>query len=779
MTATATDGADAIGRALVETNERLAQIVAVQRDIAAAGLDLRAVMELAVDHARRLTGADGAMINLVDGDDMVVRAAVGSAAPVLGDRRPLSATLLRFAIKAGRPILVRDSTTDPRVNRELSQKVGDRSIICVAFSGVDRVVGSLNVVSSSVDRPLTEAHRETMELVAGMLSAGVSHAAEYEAKRSEVEALGRFQTIFAGAPIGIARIARDRHLVAANPALCTLLGYSEDELGASPFERVTHLDDIEREKEMFSALVAGERTAYCLEKRYVHRHGDLIWAQVHVAVECDADGVPAFGIVMVENITERKLAEEALRVQYELNEHRASHDELTGLANRSLFRDMSTREIDLATSGGAGGRVAVLMADLDNFKYVNDSLGHHAGDVVLQQVGARLVSALRASDTVARLGGDEFAMLLGGIADRAMVETLVMRVRAALAAPVLAGGTPVVPGASIGIAMYPEDGSDVDVLLRRADAAMYLAKTRSPAYAYYDETIGVTGVDRRSVAAEMRDAIDAGGLTIRYVAKCRIRTGEVCAAEALPYWHHPSRGLVSPEPDLDPDGPEDLVRSLVLHTLDRALADCETWLAGGVDLPVSVGVPARLLQESGVVGEIDRTLAARGVPANRLELAVVGSGSLAGSRADPRLAELVARGVRVVVDDVGVGSRGLEGLRNLLAHEIRLGAALIDDVDGDEAALAMVRALVGLGRDLGLDVTARGVATREAWDRVGELGCTFGAGAYVGPELSADEVPGFVAARSGHGEPRYAVRTRESRLAGGTWHPPGTLAARR
>ncbi|HUY30942.1 MAG TPA: diguanylate cyclase [Acidimicrobiales bacterium] len=772
MHASVTREADAIGRALVETNERLAEIVAVQRDIAAAGLDLQAVMKLTVEHARRLTGADGAMVNLVDGDDMVVRAAGGTAESVLGDRRPISSTLLRFAIDTGRPLLVSDSTSDPRVNRELSARVGDRSIICVPFAVAGKVVGSLNVVSSSADRPLTEAHRQTMEIVGGMLAAGVSHAAEYESKRSEVEALGRFQTLFEGAPIGIARVAPDRHVVAANRALCEMLGRSEADLAASPFDGVTHPDDLGRERELFAELVGGQRRSYGLEKRYIHRDGDVIWAQVHVAAEHDADGVTAYGIVMIENITERKVAEEALRVQSELNKFQATHDELTGLANRALFNERALQAIAEAAVDDSGARLAVLMTDLDRFKDVNDTLGHHAGDVVLEQVATRLVSAVRASDTVARLGGDEFAVLLPGVVGRDGVETLVRRIRAALSSPVLVGEVPIIAGASIGVAMYPEDGADVDVLVQRADTAMYRAKSEGASHAFYDGRLDAASAARLTLAAVLRRALDSDAVSLRYGAKRRTATGEMCAAVARAHWEDPVTGRLSPVVLADRADHGDLARSLVLRAVDLALADCASWRAAGLDLPVEVRVSCAELSEPSMAREIERLLAERGVPADRLDLAVSGVSGDALERARRPIDELTALGSRIVVDGVGAGSTALDALPTVPAREMRLDAGLVSRIGRDGAALAIVRALAALGRDLGLEVSVGDVADPGSLTQLAEVGCTYAEGPAVGPAVTGDEVAALAATRSGHADDRPPPSA-PAPSAGGTWRPPG------
>jgi diguanylate cyclase (GGDEF)-like protein/PAS domain S-box-containing protein len=465
-------------------SERLSRIVETQRQIAAAGNDLSGVTALVLDRSRALTGAEGAMLSLVEGDQLVTRAAVGIAAHA-PRVRPLESTVARHAIETGLPLLIEDCENDPRVNREMQRATGDKSLICVPLFQGPRVIGAINVMSRATGKRLTEEDRQTMEILSVVLSAAVSHAAEYEARRAQSEALSRFKTLFEGASIGILRSDRDGDVVEVNPAVEELLGYAADELVGVNFRDTFHPDDVAATNELFDELIRGKRDSYRLERRYHRKDGEIIWGQSTAVLERDADGQPSFVLTMIENITERKLAEQELVRQSELNQHQALHDALTGLANRTLFADRIEQAIRDARRGGS--RLAVMVMDLDRFKRVNDSYGHHAGDILLAEVGTRVKGAVRASDTVARLGGDEFGILLHNAGDTADVVRAVERICAAFELPVSVEERPLSVEASLGISVYPDNARDMDTLLQLADLAMYASKQGGSRYAFYDE----------------------------------------------------------------------------------------------------------------------------------------------------------------------------------------------------------------------------------------------------------------------------------------------------
>jgi diguanylate cyclase (GGDEF)-like protein/PAS domain S-box-containing protein len=458
-------------------HERLSRIIETQRDLAAAGGSARTVMQLMAERCQALTGADGAMVSVLqDGDTLLTTAATGCAAGVIGAVRPLRDSVARHAIEGGEALLIENCETDPRINRELQRQVGDRSLICVPLLTGATVTGSLNVMTRDSSKLLTEEDRDTMEMLSVVLSAALSNAGQHEA-------VARFRTLFEGASIGILLIGPDECAREANPAVAQMLGYDAAELATMPFRKYTHPGDVARSAELFAEMMADRRESYQVEVRYCRRDGGVLWTQHTAVLERDADGLPAFAVTMIEDITQRKATEEELIRESDLRRHQATHDPLTGLPNRVRFAECIQRAI--ADAARERELCAVVMLDLDRFKEVNDSLGHHAGDVVLKDVGSRVQKRLRGSDVVARLGGDEFGILLCGASRSEDFVAVVERVARALERPVDLHGRMLDMSGSIGIAVFPDDGRDMDTLLRRADAAMYDAKQHGRPYVFY------------------------------------------------------------------------------------------------------------------------------------------------------------------------------------------------------------------------------------------------------------------------------------------------------
>src|SRR3954453_8129665 len=523
--------------------ERLSLIVETQREIAGAGNDLQAVMQLVAERSQAITRADGAMVNLIEGGDTLhTRAATGIAATAFDARRPLSGSVARYAIESRQPLLIEDTPSDSRINQELRAKVGDRSLICVPLFSGSSVIGSLNVMSRDEHDRLNEDDRETMEMLSVVLSAAVSHAAEYEARRGQAEAFNRFRTLFDGASIGILRLGPDGRAVEVNPALEQMLGYTADELGELTFRQYMHREDLDRAEVLFRDLIGGRCESFQLEARYSRKDGELVWAHVRAALERDQDGEPAFAVTMIENITKRKRAEAELIRQAELNEHQALHDPLTGLPNRVLFGERIAHAITHAERRDT--RLAILMMDLNRFKEVNDSLGHQAGDELLKVVGDRLRGALRASDTVARLGGDEFGLLLPEPSETEDVIGVIDRIRQALERPIYVQELPLAIEASIGIAVFPCHGRDAKLLIQRADVAMYAAKQESAPFTFYDADADEYDPKRLTLVAELRRAMEQRELVLHYQPKAVLEDGAVSSVEALLRWQHPHQGLI-------------------------------------------------------------------------------------------------------------------------------------------------------------------------------------------------------------------------------------------
>ncbi|HEY1356925.1 MAG TPA: EAL domain-containing protein [Thermoleophilaceae bacterium] len=732
---------------LRDNTERLARIVEIQREIAGADNDLELVMQLVAERSQAITSADGAMVNLLDGDVVHTRAASGIAANALDARRPLADSVAKYAIESGQPILIEDTLSDPRINQALRQKVGDRSLICAPLFQRQEVIGTLNVMSRSERDRLTEEDRQTLEMLSVVLSAAVSQAAEFEARRAQAEAYSRFRTLFEGASIGIVRLRPDGCAVEANPAFEEMLGYSADELGKTLFAEYMHGEDADR---LFRELIAGRRDSFQLEARCRRKDGELLWAHVRAALERGGDGEPLCAVAMIENITGRKHAEAELTRQSELNEHQALHDALTGLPNRVLFGERIEQGIRYAARRGT--RLAVLMMDLNRFKDVNDSLGHHAGDVLLSEIGERLAGALRESDTVARLGGDEFGILLPEPSGSDDVVTAVERIRSALAEPVELQELPVTVEASIGIAVFPDDGGDAETLVKRADAAMYCAKQETTPYCFYDGDANAHQPEHLTLLAELDRAMEARELVVFYQPKGLLEDGRVRSVEALVRWRHPTRGLVYPDAFIPVARETPLIGPLTLYVLDEALRQVGAWLDDGIELSVSVNLGMRNLLDLTFPRQVAALLESRQVEPGLLELEITESTMLANpSRTRTVIEELSALGIRLSIDDFGTAYSSLGYLRRLPISEIKIDRSFVTDLEEGSEDMAIVRSTIDLGRNLGIEVVAEGVETRQTWERLRELGCNEAQGYYLGRPMPPEELGEWLVQRASHG----------------------------
>jgi diguanylate cyclase (GGDEF)-like protein/PAS domain S-box-containing protein len=735
--------------------ERLARIVETQRDIAAAGTDLTAVMRLIVERIMALTKAEGAMVSLVEGDDLVVGAAAGIAVGAVGNRRAISSSIVSHAFDARDTLLIERVEDDPRMNRALRSRIGDRSHVCVPLFEGDRPVAALNVMSRSERERLGEDDRRMLELLAVVLAAAVSRAAELEARRTQVEALARFEATFAGAHTGMLLLDLEGRILDANPAAQELLGRDRDALVGREIAPFVHEEDLPLVVAEYAN--AGEDVdSLRWEHRLVRADGEIRWVDVSVSFVRDADGRRSFIVGMMQDVTQRKEAEAALVAQAELNQYQALHDALTGLANRTLFRDRIEQAVKTARRGG--GRVAVLVMDLDRFKEINDSLGHAAGDELLVELGGRLERVLRASDTVARLGGDEFGVLLPDAASADDVVRAVERIRAAIEEPVIVQGLPLSLEASVGISVCPDHGDDVETLLQHADVAMYAAKAENAGYAFYEASSAQHDPSRLTLVGELRRAIEQRELELFYQPKAVLADGAVRSVEALLRWRHPVRGLVPPDEFIPLAQQTGLVRPLTLYVVDEALRQVRAWhTEHDLRLAIAVNLSPRNLLDVHFPAEVQALLDRWQVDASLLEFEITESTMLVDPvRTKLILERLSEMGIRLSIDDFGTGYSSLSYLRSLPVNEIKIDRSFVMNMDSSVDDATIVRSTIDLARNLGLEVVAEGVETEVVWDRLGELGCTVAQGYYLSRPVSADDLRAWLDERR-HGElPRAA-----------------------
>ena len=428
---------------------------------------------------------------------------------------------------------------------------------------------------------------------------------------------------------------------------------------------------------------------------------------------------------------------ERLRRHAEATRHQALHDALTGLPNRAFFHREVEAAIRRDESSDAG--LAVLLMDLDRFKEVNDSLGHHNGDLLLQAVAGRLRSTVAESGVVARLGGDEFGILLSAVPDRQDAESVAEDLIEALSTPFPVQELILEVGASIGIALFPDHGRDVDTLLQRADVAMYQAKSILRGHVVYSPDQDSYSPDRLVILGELRSAIEDEKLTVVYQPKVELATGRTVGAEALVRWPHRRRGLLGPDEFVPAAEHTGLLRPLTMYVLERALADCADWRSTDPDFSVAVNLSARNLLDLELPDEIGSLLRRNSLPASALVLEITESALVADPvRTHGVLEAIHALGVEVSIDDFGTGYSSLSYLRRMPVDELKIDKSFLTAMTIDDNDALIVRSTIDLGRNLGLRVVAEGIETSAVCDEVTSLGCHLGQGFFFGRPVPAE-----------------------------------------
>ena len=411
-------------------------------------------------------------------------------------------------------------------------------------------------------------------------------------------------------------------------------------------------------------------------------------------------------------------------------------DELTGLPNRRFLLERVS--VELKAARDEQRTMGLLIIDLDRFKELNDTLGHHAGDALLQQIGPRLRETLRDDDVLARLGGDEFAVLVPRGAGAAQ---LAERIRAALEQPFAVDGLNLPMEASVGIALFPEHGIDAATLLQRADVAMYQAKGARTGSEVYDPGRDLHSRERLTLMGELRNAISAGELVLFYQPKADVDSGRVTGVEALVRWAHPERGLVPPDEFLPVAEQTGLMRPLTLWVLETALRQSAEWRAAGTDLRVAVNVSLPDLLDLRFPEDLLRLLNETGVDSSRLQLEITENVVMA----DPvRVMDVLARiselGIELSLDDYGTGTSSLSYLKRLPVRELKIDRSFVMNMEAEERDAVIVRSTVELARSLGLRVVAEGVESAEAWSQLSEFGCEIAQGYYLSRPVPGPDV---------------------------------------
>jgi diguanylate cyclase (GGDEF)-like protein len=626
------------------------------------------------------------------------------------------------ALSAGSAELSLTSTGQTvRIGEASRGAMGRDHTLEAALRSAGGLVGTLTLARVPHDEPFSSHDTKLLDAVGTLAGNAIRNAQLVQELRSNEAHL---RAVLDNVAEGIITVDDSNCVASFNPAAERIFGYAAHEIIGQHIRR------------LLDHLGGGETSGHRADGRVFPV--DLSASDMH-------QNQQHLRIYSVRDITARKRAEAAL-------EHQALHDALTDLPNRVLLHDRLQQAIRAAQRDKAS--VALLIMDLDRFKDVNDTFGHRIGDLLLEELGERLGSVLRSSDTIARLGGDEFGVLLPS-ANFEDARQIAQRLLDLLEQPFSLGGLQLEIDASIGMALAPDHGADADTLLRRADVAMYVAKRGNSGYALYTADQDQHSPMRLALVAELRRAIDQDELSLYFQPKVSLATGRVTCAEALVRWEHPQHGLLSPDLFVPIAEQTGLIRPLSRWVLDAALRQVNSWRREGLDLAVAVNLSMRNLHDPEIADMIRQGLNRWNVPPSCLTIEITESSLMAdAARAMEVLTRLRGMGVSISIDDFGTGYSSLTYLKRLPVHELKIDKSFVAHMASDENDLAIVRSTIGLAHDLGLRVVAEGVEDQGTWELLGSLGCDIAQGYYISRPL-----PPLVLGEwldSADWEPRYA-----------------------
>ncbi len=549
---------------------------------------------------------------------------------------------------------------------------------------------------------------------------------------------------------GIVTVSDAGLIQSFNRAASALFGYSEQEAIGRPFSDIVGLElwkgyvrDAEAEQLMTPA-VHPSRSTEAIGRR---KDGSTFPMELDVSdVQLDSGTIH---IGCLRDISERHTYTQALQ-------HQALHDDLTGLPNRVLFGDRVT--VALQTMLRSGDSLALLLLDLDDFKQVNDTLGHQQGDALLKLVAQRITGCLRNGDTVARLGGDEFGILPGRNTDLAAAATIVWKLQQALEPAFVVDGHAVDVRASIGITLAPQHGSNVGDLLRRADLAMYDAKQAGTGFALFASEHEETPARRLALLSDLRRCIERDELVLHYQPKIDLATRETIGVEALIRWNHPSGRLFQPADFMPEVERSDLMIPITEWVINEALGQLRSWRDAGYDLTMAVNLGARCLAEGTELFEtVDELIRAWDIAADRLTFELTES-ALLDTTVPGMLAKLQKMDERLSIDDFGTGYSSLVYLQRLPVVEIKADRSFVMTMCSVKDDATIVRSIIDLAHNLGVRVVAEGVEDEATMKLLNDYGCDEAQGYFFSPPVPADDlVPWFDS--SSFGLPRRLVST--------------------
>jgi diguanylate cyclase (GGDEF)-like protein/PAS domain S-box-containing protein len=649
---------------------------------------------------------------------------------------------------------------DPSAGRQIGV-----DMVAAQFTGTETLRGTLALISEQLPGLLgslpdsADVAKRVAQLAASM-AAGYADAlrersldeqdavyrAGLRARRQAEQALAaseaKFRAMFTEAAIGIGIGDLEGNITDANPALQKMFGYTLEEFTQLNVSAMVHPDDAPSVWETYAELIRGERDHFRMEKRFYRADGGEIWSHLTVSLVRDENNEPAYQVAMLEDVSERRHLQAKL-------EHQAYHDPLTSLANRQLVTEHLAQ---IFAGPGGQRRVGLCFLDLDGFKVVNDSLGHHVGDELLKTVADRLTRCCCAGQLVARMGGDEFVIIMEGTAGEHDVVMLADKVLTAMAEPIRVGTHELTVTASIGVVERPVAETNPERLLQAADITMYRAKADGKArYATFDRNRNDSEVVRFTLSATMLAAVERGEFFVEYQPLFRLRDRCLIGVEALVRWRHPTFGVLGPERFIDLAEQSGSIVQLGRWVLVRACEQARTWVDSfGAAAPfVSVNLAPRQLYEPGLVADVTDILVANRLEPASLQLELTEQ-ALMGDGTGPltMLRNLHGMGVRIALDDFGTGYWNIPDLRRLPLHELKLAGSFAVGLQSPSGLVdqRIVAALVDLAHALGLTVTAESIETRAQFGRFRAAGCDTGQGSLFAPPSAPEQIDALLRA---------------------------------
>ncbi len=545
----------------------------------------------------------------------------------------------------------------------------------------------------------------------------------------------RFRTMFEASPLGIALIDSVTYEYRdINPRYQEILGRSQDVLRNMRWLDSGHPDDVAQVKAQMVRLTAHEISNFKVSNRIFRADGEMVWIAVSVtAIETPPDS-HALHLCMIEDVTDKKQTEQLIW-------HQANFDPLTQLPNRRMFLDRLA--LDLLKSQRSRSRIAILFIDLDHFKEVNDTLGHHQGDVLLIDAARRISDCVRKSDTVARLGGDEFTVILSELDSTERVEAIAQNIIDRMCQPFALGQEQAFISASIGITLYPDDADDIDDLLKHADQAMYAAKGAGRnRYSYFTPALQVEALTRMRLTNDLRNAVKGGQLELYFQPIVHLKTGRIHKAEALIRWRHPTRGLVSPMDFIPLAEASGLIFDIGMWVFSESARWVQRWRSEHhPDFQISVNQsPLEFQRDDGSYLEWQRQMQSLTLSGQALVVEITEGMLLdANSTVASKLLQLRDAGIQVALDDFGTGYSSLSYLKKFDIDYLKIDRSFTRNLAPDSSDMALSDAIIVMAHKLGLRVIAEGVETEQQRALLAEAGCDYGQGYLFSRPIPAAE----------------------------------------